>query len=131
MNACALPRRVLLSLVILWVGVACKPRPEPTVAQVVTTTRAPSHGATATTDDQIIAQVTRAVVRHHLLTVPLKTVQFDLTPGQPAHFCYVTARVDAGSNFVHRLFSVRYDRQTGEMATDAYSLSTGDFRPLR
>ncbi len=88
----------------------------------------------ATDDSSKIDQVRKAIVRNHLTSLKSQCLLFDVDSNDPdATFVDVRERhggqCGGDPSVEPRLFTIRIDRKTGKMSTDARS-DTGEFKPL-
>ena len=104
-------------------------------------TGAPAQGKPKNFDDRLIDRVI-AAIQHHLTTARTETLTFSCFDSNDGKFREVDVRENhavvpkADPNTAPRLFTVRADKKTGGLSTDATHIDgktfsyDGDFRPL-
>lgn len=102
----------------------------------------PVHGKPKGYDDQLIERVVAAIRHHHLTTVRTEALMFSCADSNDGKFREVDVRENhevlpkMDPNTAPRLFTVRAEKRTGVLSTDATRIDgkvfpyDGDYRPL-
>ena len=101
------------------------------------------HGKPKSPDDRLIERVITAIQHHHLTTVRIEALMFSCADSNDGKFREVDVRENhevlpkTDPHTAPRLFTVRADKRTGVLSTDATRIDgkifsyDGDYRPLR
>ena len=102
----------------------------------------PVHGKPKSPDDRLIDRVVAAIRHHHLTTVRTEALMFSCADSNDGKFREVDVRENhevlpkTDPETAPRLFTVRADKRTGTLSTDATRINgkvfpyDGDYRPL-
>ena len=99
-------------------------------------------GKPKSSDDRLINRIIAAIQQHHLTTARTETLTFSCYDSNDGKFREVDVRENhafspkADPNVAPRLFTVRVEKRTGALSTDATHVDgkvfvyDGDYRPL-